>query len=554
MHSTSCKCLAALLCCALCCLAAEGATRFVAPEPPPGGDGSHEKPLRFRDVLKKGALEPGDEVVLLDGVYRGTFAIASTGSEKGPVVYRAEHRHKAILDGGTPLAGWKKLAGKEGTWECFAEKAPERLLVNGEGIIPASSRWRRDGKRSLDQGMFVCEKTDKSTFALDEAPGSFAVRFRPWSGEAPREVFAVSGTVLDVGGAYNVVDGLLIRRGVNGVHLKGEAVHTYKHEAGTYREVSGLVHNAYGCYNIVRRCIIRDMVGCGMTSNESRFNLIEDNVVYNAGMGQGDHGIYISQGAENLTIRRNIWWRTSGGAIHIYSGSGIDSPRSIVVERNIFGPDKRNRCFPITNRKSCALYVWGGSRWAGYNRIVHNIVVGPHDRAISLHRCNFNLIAHNTLLGSDGAAIQVGSGFGNVIANNIIEHAPGGQEPGCQPHPVGSILVHDDDHGPPLSVCRNNLILPRAGKKPEVPAWMRDSKAAAGDPFVDRARFDFRLKPDAEAIDMAAAIPHLVPKPEGKAPDAGAVELGQALSGEGSQFPPIPRWLLEEWPLAKRGQ
>ena len=523
--------------------AAQAATLYVAPDGTPQGDGTREKPFALA-TIPQDKLKPGDEVVFVDGVYKSSLDTSSIGSEKGPITYRAENRHKAILDGGTPVVGWKQAANLEGVWVCRVDKVPERFLVNGEGLIPSTSRWRRDGKETLDEGMFASEKIEADPNALDEKKGGFLVHIRPWAGQEPKEVFALAGTVVHVGGAYNIVDGFLLRRGVYGVGLGGKQVLTYKQEAGAYLDVSGLVNNSYGSFNIVRNCIIRDMMGCGMASNESRFNLIEDCVIYNAGMGQGDHGIYISQGAENLVLRRNVWWRTSGGAIHIYSGSGIDSPRDIVVEWNVFGPDKRNRCFPLKNRKSCALYVWGGSRWAGGNRIVHNLVVGPVDRAISMNKCSFNLIANNTFLGSDGAPIQVGSGYGNLIANNILEYAPGSDA-----HPAGYINFLDDEHGPLLSNCRNNLLLPRGDGGKEVPAWMATSKLALESPFVDRAKFDVRLKPDAPAIDMGIPLPHVEDKVQGKAPDAGATELG-----EEGHLPTIPQWLLEEWPREKRGQ
>jgi hypothetical protein len=526
----------------------QAATYYVSPDGTPEGKGAREKPLGLAS-LKTLELRPGDEVVFLDGVYRGALGISTVGNEKGPIVYRAEKRHKAILDGGTLIPGWKKVAGQEGVWECRVEQVPERLLANGEGLVSSTWPWRRDGKQTLDEGMFACEKIVPDPNVLDEKKGGFLARIRPWAGEEPKEVFALAATVVHVSGAYNIVDGFLLRRGVYGVGLGGKLVHTYKQEAGAYLDVSGLVNNSYGSFNVVRNCVIRDMMGCGMASNESRFNLIEDCVIYNAGMGQGDHGIYISQGAENLVLRRNVWWRTSGGAIHIYSGSGIDSPRNIVVERNIFGPDKRNRCFPLKNRKSAAVYVWGGSRWAGGNRIVHNIVLGPVDRAMSVHKCNFNLIANNTLLGTDGAPIQIGSSFGNLVLNNVLEFAPGGDA-----HPGGYINFLDDARGPTLNTVRNNLLLPRGDQGKEIPAWAQASRLATADPFVDRAKFDFRLKPDAPAVGLGIPFPHLTPEGQGKAPDAGALELGEEIYGEKGKFPEIPKWLLDEWPLSKRGQ
>jgi hypothetical protein len=290
-------------------------------------------------------------------------------------------------------------------------------------------------------------------------------------------------------------------------------------------------------------CLIRDMTGQGLTSNESRFNTVEDCVIYNAGVGQGDHGIYVSNGAENLLLRRNVWWRTSGGAIHGYSGSGIDSPRGIVVQYNLFGPDKVHRCFPIKNRKIAALYVWGGSRFAGYNRITHNLVLGPHDRAISLQRSHFNLVAHNVLLNTHGAPIQIGNSYGNLIANNMVEYSPGGSGDGFQERPAGYVAFSSDAGIAALNQLRNNLFLPRGGQGAELPSGVCDSRLAEGDPFVNRTLGDFRLKPGSEAIDLGVVLDRVSTEWTGSAPDAGPLEFGRSLIDEPGRFPTLPAWL-----------
>ena len=470
---------------------AAAATHYVAPTGSKDGDGTRAQPYSLTHVLNALKLAPGDEVVLLDGVYAlgsAGVTISSIGTYEKPISYRAEHRHQAILDGSVLLDGWAPAPGLEGVWQRRVDKVPARLLVNGDGLVPTTSTWRRDGKETLDEGMFASEAAPADAPAKDELagkppPGKFLLLIRPWARQAPKEAFATETTVLNVSGAFNIVDGLLLRRGGTGVRVGGTQVHAYK-PVGIYQELSGLANNAFGSFNIVRNCIIRDMVGQGMTSNESRFNLIEDNVIYNAGMGQGDHGIYISQGAENLTLRRNVWWRTSGGAIHIYSGTGVDSPRDIVVEYNIFGPDKRNRCFPLANRKSCALYIWGGYRYAGGNRITHNLILGPYDRAISLHKCSGNVVAYNVFLGSDGATLQFGTTMGNVVANNIIEYGPGAAAaPGAMEIPAGYVSFLDEALGG-LSLFRNNVYLPRGAEGKALPAWEPTGRVAAAELFV----------------------------------------------------------------------
>jgi hypothetical protein len=515
------------------------ATYFVAPNGTAQGDGSREKPFSCDRVMTPNTLKPGDEAVFLDGVYlvngpgRSAVNIKSVGNEKAPITYRAENRHKAILDGGTPVLGWTRAQGNDPIWEFTLKTMPGvRLFVDGEFLA-----IQNEAQMPPAEGMFTAEQTAK-----DEVK----VRMRPWGGREPHQVMTFGGTVVDLSGAFNIVDGFVVRHGVDGVHVAGVPVHVYKNE-GLYLEISGLANNAWGSFNILRNCIVRDMGGQGLTSNESRFNLIEDNVIYNAGIGQGDHGIYVSQGGENLTIRRNIWWRTAGAGVQIYSGTGIDSPRNVVVEYNIFGPDKRNRCFPLANRKSTAIYLFGGHRWAGNDRIVHNIVLGAHDRAISANRCNFNLIANNTFLNSDGAQIQSISGFGNLVLNNIFEYAPGGPN-----LPAGYFMIENDVTD--LWKVGYNLYLPRDGKGKEMPAFEQNGIVASGDPFVDRTKFDVRLKPGSAALEMGRPIENVTSAPEGKKPAVGALDAGDEIYGQKGKFPTIPQWLLDEWPLSKRGQ
>lgn len=544
-------------------------TYFVSPDGNPDGAGTREDPLCAWHAVHDMELKPGDEVIFMDGVYstvaegRSAFTIRSMGTEDAPILFRAENRHGAIFDGGKPLTGWRRSDRFEGAWECRTDSAPRAIFINGEGYIERTNEWRGQGDAAFVEGTFIVGRLADlippqpgvampgDAAAADQIEGGLLLVARPWAGAEPEEAFAVWHTILTMDGAYCIADGFLIRRGITGVHLKGRAAHAGRQEVEEYRDLSGLAHNVYGMFNILRNCIVRDQRGSALTSNESRFNLIEDNVIYNAGNAQGDHGIYISQGAENLTLRRNVWWRTSGGAIHVYSGSGIDSPRNIVVEYNIFGPDKRNRCFPIRNRKSTALYIWGGSRWAGGNRIVNNIVIGPHDRAMSIHRANFNLIANNTFLNSDGAPVQIGSGFGNLYVNNILEFSPGGHEgPDYHVLPRGYYNMLDAEYSLALSTFTNNVYLPRDGEGADVPEFDPQGLLVAEDPFIDRDKFDYRLRPGVEAAQVGINIPYLV----GANSAAGALQPDQEIYGPEGKFPEIPQWLLEEWPLEKRGQ
>ena len=123
------------------------ATYHVAPDGTPEGDGTREKPFSVQHASRTLELKPGDQVVFLDGVYdmtvpKSTIDLKAVGTAKAPITIRAENRHQAILDGGTPITGWEP-EGK-GVRKVPLKAAPRNLLVNGEGIISAGNKWRRD--------------------------------------------------------------------------------------------------------------------------------------------------------------------------------------------------------------------------------------------------------------------------------------------------------------------------------------------------------------------------------------------------------------------------
>lgn len=236
----------------------EAATYYVSPTGIKSGNGSREKPFSIGHVLQAVKLEPGDEVVFLDGLYElakigGGLSIRSTGTEHKPVIYRAENRHKAILDGGVLLSGWKKAISDKPIWECLVDKAPssDRLLVDGEGLLKTDSPWRRDGKTALEEGMFAVESIKE---------GGAMIRMWPWGGREPKEAYSVIENLVDIGGSFNIVDGLLLRRGINGVGIGGRQVHVYRLDKGDYFDISGLGNNLFGSFNILRNCIVLDIL------------------------------------------------------------------------------------------------------------------------------------------------------------------------------------------------------------------------------------------------------------------------------------------------------
>ena len=75
-----------------------------------GGDGSKEKP--FRKINEAAALAmPGDEVLVLPGVYREDVNPYNAGKEKKRITYRSLSRREAVITGADIFKGWEQYSG-----------------------------------------------------------------------------------------------------------------------------------------------------------------------------------------------------------------------------------------------------------------------------------------------------------------------------------------------------------------------------------------------------------------------------------------------------------
>jgi len=111
---------------AICCVMATGLTAkdyYVSPEGSDNNVGSKQRPLATltgaRDAIREAGIagrEPVN-VVLADGIHLldESFVLEprDSGSEKAPVIYKAENRGKAIVSGATRLTGlrWERHKG-----------------------------------------------------------------------------------------------------------------------------------------------------------------------------------------------------------------------------------------------------------------------------------------------------------------------------------------------------------------------------------------------------------------------------------------------------------
>ena len=102
------------------------------------GDGSREKP--FPTIQQAASIaRPGDEVLVLPGVYRESVSPAYGGTPEARIVYRSAEPGGAVITGAEPAAGWERLDGD--VWRlsvpnaCFTDRNPFATLVSGDWFI-----------------------------------------------------------------------------------------------------------------------------------------------------------------------------------------------------------------------------------------------------------------------------------------------------------------------------------------------------------------------------------------------------------------------------------
>ncbi len=77
---------------------------------PRGGNGTKDRPFKRINDAAQIAL-PGDEVIVLPGVYREYVDPKNAGTEDAPITYRSETPLGAVITGSEPIKNWEHLEG-----------------------------------------------------------------------------------------------------------------------------------------------------------------------------------------------------------------------------------------------------------------------------------------------------------------------------------------------------------------------------------------------------------------------------------------------------------
>ena len=107
---------------------------------PENGDGSELKPFNTIQKAADAAL-PGDEVIVLPGIYREQIIPKRGGTENAPTVYRSAEPLAAVITGAELLTDWERLP--DGTWTAsvpnsiFGDYNPYTTNVSGDWYMAA---------------------------------------------------------------------------------------------------------------------------------------------------------------------------------------------------------------------------------------------------------------------------------------------------------------------------------------------------------------------------------------------------------------------------------
>ena len=102
-----------------------------------GGIGTADSP--FSTIQQAADIaRPGDEVIVLPGIYRENIDPRNGGTEDARIVYRSAEPLKAVITGAEVLKGWKK---KDGIWtarvsnDIFTERNPYTTRISGDWFM-----------------------------------------------------------------------------------------------------------------------------------------------------------------------------------------------------------------------------------------------------------------------------------------------------------------------------------------------------------------------------------------------------------------------------------
>ena len=208
----------------------QGAVLFVDVKAPAGGDGSEARPFnKIQTAADK--VNPGDTVIIKEGVYFETIHLKRFGTKEAPVTFTADKvkKNRVIVTGAD-----KAIRTKAVKWELFDKKTgtycaptvhpfPPRVLYSGTDLFPYKSLKllmkfeAKNGVPGPRHGFFYDRKSQKLYVRLRQdgkygspAPNNHTMAVAPTKGkhtdgELPNSVYYNFGVKGTPGKSLNVI-------------------------------------------------------------------------------------------------------------------------------------------------------------------------------------------------------------------------------------------------------------------------------------------------------------------------------------------------------------
>lgn len=150
----------------------EGRTFHVDPDGDPDAAGGADAPLGSVSAAAARA-DPGDTVVVHDGVYRERVDPPRGGRPDAPITYRAAAEASPVLSGAEIVAGWERAGNG-----CWTATLPGEMVPDPNPFAdPIAGHWFDDRGRDHHRGYVACdgrplpEAASRDALRASERPG-----------------------------------------------------------------------------------------------------------------------------------------------------------------------------------------------------------------------------------------------------------------------------------------------------------------------------------------------------------------------------------------------
>jgi len=422
----------------------QGATYYVSQSHPAAADtnaGTESQPWKTL-TRAAGAIEPGDTVLIGDGVYREQLRIEKSGTAQKPIRFEALPGANVVLTGADRVTGWKPDSGStmksdDGTvyvadWlHSFIDWSPHhthpddnyhRLIGRCEQVFVLGYPLRQVLNPSeLARGTFYVDLAAKRLYArsADDRNLSHA--------DANVEASA-RGVVLDCVGAFVTIKGIQLRYAANHAQ-EGAALFHGSHdqiEACTFERTNGGGATFLGEDQVVRHCTFRENGQLGFGANRAHRLLMTDCEIRDNNAKGFERG-----------------WEAGGDKLVLCRGA--------VLDHCVFADNRGNGIWFDIGNEDCE---------------VRNCLIEGNEDAGIFDEISFGLKAHDNVITANGFAGTPGSW--GAAAGICLSNSPGSV--------IERNLIIGNKEG--FNFREQNRTTPRIdepnGRRAEEPVWNHD--------------------------------------------------------------------------------